>query len=130
MGLDIFFKERLGEERFNEILQESVGKTYEELLHERDELDERVGELEKENKELEERVVELGRLNKQLLDGITQLQEKLEDSQECEDPVLRGHKNFSKIITNMFDDREVKQSMYAAIADRQAKEGIPLEEEE
>lgn len=36
---------------------------------------------------------------------------------------------FSKTITEIFDDREVKQSMYAAIADRQAKEGIPLEEE-
>lgn len=36
-----FFKERLGDERANEILQESVGKTYEEILDERDELDAR-----------------------------------------------------------------------------------------
>ena len=36
MLLDLF-KERLGEERANQILQEAVGKTYEELLEERDE---------------------------------------------------------------------------------------------
>lgn len=57
------------------------------------------------------------------------LQEKLEESQECEDPILRGYKNFSKMVTNVFNDREVKHSMYAAKAAKQAKEGIPLEEE-
>lgn len=36
-----FFKERLGEERVNQILQESVGKTYEEILNERDEFEAR-----------------------------------------------------------------------------------------
>ena len=40
-----FLKDRLGEERFNEILQESVGKTYEEVLDERDELQDRWNKL-------------------------------------------------------------------------------------
>ena len=103
-----FFKERLGEERANQILQESVGKTYEEILNERDELADRVDELEKENK---------------------QLRKELSESQECEDPGLRAHKNFSKFVTDIFDDREVKHAMYASMAEREAREGIHLEEE-
>ena len=102
-----FFKERLGVERANQILQESVGKTYEELLDERDELAARVEELENE---------------------IKQLREELAESQECEDPGLRAHKKFSKVVTDIFDDREVKRSMYAAMAEREAREGIPMEE--
>ncbi|MBR6641736.1 MAG: hypothetical protein IKL08_06050 [Clostridia bacterium] len=47
-----FFKERLGEERHNRILQEAVGKTYEELLEERDILAARVIKLEEENERL------------------------------------------------------------------------------
>ena len=53
-----FFKERLGEERANQILQEAVGLTYEELLEERDELLARVEELEKDNAKLHKMLVE------------------------------------------------------------------------
>lgn len=38
-------KERLGERRYNELLQETEGKTYEEVLDERDELQDRWNKL-------------------------------------------------------------------------------------
>lgn len=49
MDLYNLFKERLGEERANQILQEAEGKTYEELLNEKYELLARIEELEKDN---------------------------------------------------------------------------------
>ena len=68
---------------------------------------------------------EIDKLRKEIAD----LKEELEESRECEDPALRAHRNFSKVVTEIFNDREVKHSMYSAIADRERREGIPLEED-
>lgn len=58
-----------------------------------------------------------------------QLRKELAESQECEDPGLRSHKKFSKIVTDIFNDREVKHAMYERMVERERKEGIPLEDE-
>ena len=49
MDLYNLFKERLGEERSNQILQEAVGKTYEELLAENNRLLEENADLKRDN---------------------------------------------------------------------------------
>ena len=98
------FKEILGEERHNQLLQEAEGKTYEELLNERNELQARVEELEEEAK----------RLN-----------EELEESRECEDPVLRAHKNFSETISSIITPKNI----VIARVEREHREGIPLDDE-
>lgn len=94
------FKEILGEERYNQILQEVEGKTYEELLDEIDTLQQENQELkkqlEKKNKpqifidtqDMEERYAEelyqdfLKEENKQLKDNWNKLKEWLKEYEE------------------------------------------------
>ena len=104
------FREILGEERFNEILQYIEGLTYEELLRDRNRLKARVEELEARVEELEE--------ENQIL------QEALEESQECEDPVLRAHKRFGEFITPLLDPKSINTRQ----VEREHREGIPFDE--
>ena len=103
MDIYDFFKERLGEERANQILQEAEGKTYEELLNEKYELLARIEELEKDN---------------------AQLREELEESRECEDEFLRNHKRFSETISRIVTPK----TLIRARVLREHKEGIPMDE--
>lgn len=75
-------------------------------------------------KQMYDREILIGKLRKEIAD----LKEELEESRACEDPGLRAHKKFSKAITEIFNDREIKHSMYSAIADRERREGMPMEE--
>ena len=100
MLLDLF-KERLGEERANQILQEAVGKTYEELLEERDELAARVEELEAENERLR-------KIKDPVLEAVEELSEVADELEE----------EVNKHGTNWL----IKQRV-----EREHREGIPLE---
>lgn len=103
MNIYDFFKERLGEERYNQLLQEAEGKTYKELLDEKYELLARIEELEKEN---------------------TRLREELEDALECEDKFLRNHKKFSKTISSIV----TPETLIHARVEKEHREGIPMDE--
>ena len=98
------FKEILGEERHNQILQEADGRTYEELLNENYELKARVEELE---------------------EKVKRLNEELEESRECEDPVLKAHKNFSETISSIITPKDIIRT----IVEREHRTGLPLDDE-
>lgn len=104
-----FFKERLGEERSNQILQEAVGKTYEELLEERDELLARIEELEKEN---------------------AKLSWELRRARKNEDPVLSAVDELNDTIEDLREEvnKHATKWLIESRVSREHREGIPMDE--
>ena len=68
------------------------------------------------------------RLIQRLNEEISDLKEELEESRACEDPALRGERNFRNAITSIFMDREVRHNIAKARVEREHKEGISLDE--
>ena len=53
------------------------------------------------------------------------LEEELNDALECEDPFMKAHKTFGKIVTEVYDpSKYLKRKV-----EREHREGIPIEED-
>ena len=63
--------------------------------------------------------------NNKLRMEITRLAEELEESEECEDPVIRAHKNIGKLVTEIYDPSQYLKRK----VEREHREGIPFEDE-
>lgn len=54
----------------------------------------------------------------------TRLEKELEEAEECEDPVIRAHKNLGKIVTEIYDPSQYLKRK----VEKEHKEGIPIDE--
>lgn len=109
MDLYNLFKERLGEERSNQILEEAVGKTYKELLDENDELLARIDELEKEN---------------------ARLSWELRRARKNEDPVLAAVDELNDTVDDLREEvnKHATKWLIESRVAREHREGIPMDE--